>query len=266
MEKQKVLYLIIRSGVVYSQTKEKPEGNVIDRIPEEGQRPFVNTIYSEALQQWENEALKVENTEVMMQALLRVYDSPEAKAIVNKKDGIYPAPSNLFCEVKRVPFRTEDSRVESSEKVALLSFAEPKQEEVKKEVKPTTEDSTPEEIADQVSDCLMDVVKESFKQTAVNYQVNPNEKPDFEKIGSDLYDKWVLEYEGRNIMSKDLFTLAIQDIFKDYVTPLHQQLTSLKEQLSDNKILLEACESALEKERAENSKLKLTELIQKYSQ
>jgi len=35
-----------------------------------------------------------------------------------------------------------------------------------------------------------------------------------EALANILYDKWALHYEGRVIMTRDLFTLAIQDIVR----------------------------------------------------
>jgi len=35
-----------------------------------------------------------------------------------------------------------------------------------------------------------------------------------EALANILYDKWALHYEGRVMMTRDLFTLAIQDIVR----------------------------------------------------
>lgn len=68
------------------------------------------------------------------------------------------------------------------------------------------------------------------------------EKPDFEKIGSDLYDKWVLVYEGRNVMSKDLFTLAVQSLWSSHVEPLQKENENLLYEVGEGKRSLKAQE------------------------
>lgn len=128
---EQVKHLQIKNGKVFSNTKEKPEhpADMCKRLNIGGYDFPALKEYQSALQQWEQESVEVGNPDFITDAYSKFEIPIRYAQFVN---GIYPCPSNLFCEVREEEFGHVDdySKPHGFKKVSILSF----QEEVKKEL------------------------------------------------------------------------------------------------------------------------------------